>query len=99
MLRSISPPEIRISESGQLSKLYHLDERNHFVVIRLFVQLVWLLQLVRHENLRWLDLPISKIEQFRVQSNLDTLVFAQSQLFKILESLTNLAAKIAAVQF
>lgn len=41
----------------------------------------------------WLNLPISTMEQFRVQSNLDTLAFAQSQIAKILENLTDLAAQ------
>lgn len=41
----------------------------------------------------WLSLSISKMEHFRVQSNLDTLAFAQSQLTKILENLTDIAAQ------
>jgi transposase len=40
----------------------------------------------------WLALPISPMEQFRVQSNLDTLAFAQAQLAKIQVQLTDLAA-------
>ncbi|MBC8331112.1 MAG: IS110 family transposase [Anaerolineae bacterium] len=41
----------------------------------------------------WLDLPLSKMEQFRVQSNLDTLDFAQSQLTKIQDNLIDLASE------
>jgi transposase len=41
----------------------------------------------------WLGLSISEMEQFRVQSNLDTLAFAQSQLAKILEQLIDIAAQ------
>ncbi len=41
----------------------------------------------------WLGLPLTSIERFRVQSNLDTLAFAQSQLAQILENLTDIAAQ------
>jgi transposase len=41
----------------------------------------------------WLNLSVSEMEQFRVRSNLDTLAFAQSQLAKISEKLTDIAAQ------
>jgi transposase len=41
----------------------------------------------------WRSLSISEMEQFRVQSSLDTLAFARSQLANILEKLADIAAQ------
>ena len=41
----------------------------------------------------WLDLPITPLEQVRVQSDLDTLAFAQSQIDRLKKTLVELAAQ------
>jgi hypothetical protein len=41
----------------------------------------------------WQDLPISEMEKFRVQSSLDTLAFAQTQLESIKGKLADIAAQ------
>jgi transposase len=41
----------------------------------------------------WLDLPITRLERARVQSDLDTLAFAQSQIDLLEETLVELAAQ------
>jgi transposase len=45
----------------------------------------------------WLDLPISRLEQVRVQCDLDTLAFAQAQIAHLEAALTALAADDARV--
>lgn len=41
----------------------------------------------------WLDLPVAPLEQLRMQSDLDTLAFAQTQIDRLEEQLATLAAQ------
>ena len=42
---------------------------------------------------RWLGLPVTRLERVRVQGDLDTLTFAQSQVDRLQKTLVELAAQ------